>query len=57
MGFHQICENRWIFLCDLVGLTVKEKCDIIELKETIFRPSLGIIVWKGFPYKDVLTKL
>lgn len=56
-GFQQICENRFVFLCTSSNLLIKGKCEISELDEIFFEQIAGIFVWKGFPYKDVMTEL
>ena len=54
--FHQLCQNRYITICSALGFEIREKCDLAEIKEPIFDQTAGMMVWKGFPYKEIMIK-
>lgn len=56
-AFNQLCEKRWILLHDADNIIIHAKCLIVELDEIIFLESVGMLVWKNFPYQHVMTKL
>lgn len=56
-GFNLLCDNRYIFLAYQANSYIYEECDIFEGKEVILTETMGIIVKKGFPYREVMTKL
>lgn len=58
IGFDQLCDNnRWVFLCNAFDKEIQAKCNVLEIKRVIFYEPVGIIVKKGFPYKEVMTKM
>lgn len=56
-GFPLICQQKWVFVTVSLGFVIKEDCDIVELSDPVFSHSLGIMTWKGFPYKNAMMNL
>lgn len=56
-AFDQICENRWIYISRTSNIVIKGKCQIIELDHIFMRNLAGIMVYKHFPYREVMTRL
>ena len=58
MAFGPLCDNKWIWIGQPYKIhKVEEKCNIIEIKKVLDQRPLGAVVRKGFPYRDVMTKL
>lgn len=53
----QLCNTSSITMRTTLDYVIQENCEISEIPEAISVQSSGILVWKGFPYASVLTKL
>jgi hypothetical protein len=53
----RICEDRLIYCGTLMNFKMIKDCQIVEIEEILYEQISGIMVWKGFPYKDVMTRL
>lgn len=52
-----LCNTRSIVIRITLDYLIQANCELTEISEAISVQISGILVWKGFPYTRVLTKL